>query len=265
MADLAGAVPRVEYQRAHREFLDAVAPPAAMINVVHLRRALKNGHTADSLFPEETTVVTTTTVQDDELADLTWDQEAALVTAFGPDYHVPTDYPVYGAMDAADRVENVKQCGAGTLYLAEELPEAVTVLPLLKGVTQVERSVGARAVAELDAPGCAFYATQFFTVPGARQFYGVRDRLEAIHEETDGCPVLVIGFMSPSDSVENREQSLRGLPESVTAAAGMRTWVERVEPRSSSPEEMRAAYAELAEEVEAALAAPAVTGGTASG
>lgn len=250
-ASLAGAVPRIEYQQAHRDFLGAVRPPTAMMNLVHVRRALKNGHTADSLFPERTTVVTTTTVADNRLARLLPDQEVAMIRAFGPDYHVPTDFPVYGEMDADRRRENVRRVAAGTRKLAREVD--ATVLPLIKGTTPAERAVCERVVADLDPPAATVYATQYTTVPSNRQFPAIRERLSAVEEETDGHPVLVIGYMNPDDPVQNRQHSLRAVPESVVAAAGLNQWVRAAEPRGHDPAEMRAGYADLHRGVREAL------------
>lgn len=243
-----GAIPRVEHQQAHGDFLRAVRPPAAMISVTHAERLLDDGKTAADWFPEETDVITTTTIADADLADLDWERERNLVEEFDPSYHVPTDYPTYSSMDAADRVENARRCARGTLYMADEL-EDVTVLPLVKGTTPAERAVCERVVRELDPPLAVFYGTQYFTVPGARQFYGLRDVLESVHAETGGHPLLVIGFMGTSDGVDGRNMTLSGLPDSVRAAAGLRTWLTRVEPREHDPEEMRRAYAALDEDV----------------
>lgn len=222
-----------------------------MINLVHVRRALKKGHTADSLFPDATTVVTTTTVADNRLARLLPDQEVAMIRAFDPDFHVPTDFPVYGEMDADRRRENVRRVAAGTRKLAREVD--ATVLPLIKGTTPGERAVTERVVADLDAPAAVCYATQYTTVPGNRQFPAIRERLAAIAEETDGHPVLVIGYMNPDDPVQNRQHSLRAVPDNVVAAAGLNQWVRAAEPRDRDPAGMRAGYADLHRGVREAL------------
>jgi hypothetical protein len=235
-----------------------------MMNLVHVRRALKRGHTADSLFPDRTRVVTTTTVADNRLARLLPDQEVAMVRAFGPDYHVPTDFPVYGSMDAERRRENVRRVAAGTRRLAREVD--ATVLPLVKGTTPAERAVTERVVADLDPPAAVVYATQYTTVPGNRQFPAIRERLRAVAGETDGHPLLVIGYMNPEDPVPNRQHSLRAVPDSVVAAAGLNQWVQAVEPRDRDPAGMRAGYADLHAGVRAALdAGPAYDPETAGG
>jgi len=237
-----------------------------MINVVHVRRALKRGHTAASLFPAETTVVTTTTVADNRLARVMPDQEAAMVEAFGPDYHVPTDFPVYGEMEPQRRQENVRRVAAGTRKLARDLADTdTTVLPLVKGTTPAERAVTERVVDELDPPAAVVYATQYTTVPGNRQFPAIRERVAAVAEETDDHPLLVIGYMNPDDPVQNRHHSLAALEESVVAAAGLNQWVRAVQPRERDPAAMRAGYADLHAAVREALdAGPAYDPGRAA-
>lgn len=225
-----------------------------MVNVVHTRRALKRGHTAASLFPAETTVVTTTTVADNRLARVMPDQEVAMVRAFGPDYHVPTDFPVYGEMDPDRRQENVRRVAAGTRKLARELRDTdTTVLPLVKGATGEERAVTERVVRELDPPAAVVYATQYTTVPGNRQFPAIRERVAAVAEETDDHPLLVIGYMNPDDPVQNRTHSLAALDDSVVAAAGLNQWVRAADPRERNPGAMRAGYADLHTGVREAL------------
>lgn len=251
--DVRGAIPRIQHTAAHKKFLDTVRPQFAMVSIIHARRMLKAGETAASYFPDKTSVITTTTVEDNKLAKILPDQEAAMIKAFQPDYHIPTDFPVYGDDDEEKRLENTKNVAAGTLDLRKELPESIEIIPLIKGTTFKERQYCEKVIPEIDAPLGAYYATQQFTVPGNRQFYGVKDDLEAIARETNGFPMLVLGYMNPSDPVENREASLRGLPRNVVAASGLNAWVSRVKPREHSPEEMRATFQELATDVDHAI------------
>jgi len=249
LSSLRGAVPRVEYQRSHRRFLEAVEPRAAMMGVPHARRALADGETADTLFPERTTVVTTTTVDDETLAELAPEAERSLVAEFGPDHHVPTDFPVYGRMRPERRRQNVVRCAAGTRQMHEALPE-VTVLPLLHGTTPAERAITQRVAHEIDAPMGVFYATQHTTA--ASQFPAIRADLAVLAAETD-LPLLVVGYMNPSDYSEARGHSLRNVPGAVRAAAGLNQWVQAVEPRTAEPAAMRRSYRDLERAVADAL------------
>lgn len=247
---IVGAVPRIEKQYAHRNFLEAVAPAAALINIVHVRRLLKAGHTADSWFPDPMTVLTTTTVADNRLARIDWTQELAFIKAFEPDYHLPTDYPVYGDWDPERRVENTKRCAKGTLYAAEELADSSTsVIPLIKGTNPAERYICESVAADLDADIVAKYGAQYYTVPGSGQFPALRDDVAAIADEIrDDQQIFVIGSMSPSGKF-----GVQKFPAEVCAVAGSR-WYETVEPRSASPIEMQDRWTSFQTEVLDALA-----------
>ena len=122
------------------------------------------------------------------------------------------------------------------------------LLPLMKGTTSGERGICERVAEEIEAPVAAKYGTQYMTVPGSGNYPALRRVLESIDEETGGMPMLVVGLLSPEG-----KYSLEGVPDNVVAAAGQNQWRERVSPRSSSPAEMRAAYAALDREVAAAL------------
>lgn len=270
-----GAIPRIERQQSHYEFLWAVRPPAAMTNLVHARRMLMHDESAQDFFPPETTVLVTSTIPDEDLREFSFEEELRLVRQFDPDHYLPFDFPVYGDMDADTRAEHVRQVAAGTLDMdhvlsrlsaAEasrvandlSLPRELVigesdtgVLPLIKGTSRGERAVMERTARDVDAPLMAKYATQYMTVPGSGNYPALRDDLEAIYEETAGYPMLVVGLLSPSG-----RYSLEGLPNNVVAAAGGSQWRERVSPGSSTPEEMREAYHELATEVAEALKVP---------
>lgn len=268
-----GAIPRVERQQSHYEFLWAVRPPAAMTNLVHARRMLMHDQTASDWFPPETDVIVTSTIPDDDLREFTFEDELRLVREFDPDYYLPFDFPVYGDMAAEARIDHVRQVAAGTIDMnhilsrlsAIEVTELsrkmnlprdlvvgeaeTTVIPLIKGTTRDERGLMESVGAGIDAPFMAKYATQYMTVGG--HFPALRDDLEAIEEEIAGYPMMVIGFLAPSG-----RHSLENLPENVVAAAGGRQWRQRVQPRSASPEEMRAGFQDLAVDVAEALDVP---------
>lgn len=247
-AALQGCIPRVEFQQAHHEFLQTVRPPAAMLNIVHARRLLKAGWTTDEWFPEETAVITTTTVADNQLARFSPNAEWGIVRCIEPAYHIPADFPVYGDMDPSIRMARAEAVATGTRVMHRALQGSrTTVLPLIKGTTPEERAVCYEAVEEVDPPAIVKYATQYFTVSGNRQFYGLSDALTAITAETDGeYPIITLGFLSPDG-----KYSLRELPDEVPVrgASGCPTWIKRVRPRSATATEMRNRYAKFAMKV----------------
>jgi hypothetical protein len=251
-APFRGAVPRIEKQYAHQDFLTAATPETALINIVHVRRLLKAGETADSWFPDPTTVVTTTTVADKRLAHINWSHELAFIKAFAPDFHLPTDYPVYGDMDPQRRVENTKQCAKGTRYIAAELADTTTtVIPLIKGTNAGERRICQHVARGIDAPMVAKYGTQYFTVPGSGQFPALKeDVVDITREISDDQDVFVIGAMSPSGKF-----GVQKFPDAVVAVAGARWW-DTVQPRSMPPDEMQATWSTFQGQVCDALGVP---------
>lgn len=240
-----GVVPRVEKGEAHREFVEAVEPDAVMCNVLAARRIVKDGETAESWFPAGTTVITTTTIPDDDLARLSWEREAEIVESFGPDYHIPTDYPVYGDDKPYQRIDGCRQCARGTRWMREELPATIGIIPLVKGTTPDERAICERSAAKLYPDVLAVYASQYFSAGGGGGRSRLVEDVEAIARETDDMPILIVGSASP--------WVLKELPECVVAGAGLRAWREPVAPRSSNPAEMRESYGELAGEVKEAI------------
>ena len=222
-----------------------------MVNIVHVRRLLKAGETADSWFPSETEGVTTTTVADNKLAKFQPRQEAAMIEAFGPDYHIPTDFPVYGEFDRERRVKNARRAAAGTLWMDEHLADEVTLLPLIKGTTPDERAICEEVVDRLDAPMAVKYGVQYVSVGGNGGMGTLTSDLAAIAAETNGLPILCIGPMAPGSHL-----GIQKYPPNVWAAAGTNAWVKRVEPRSSSPESMRVKYDLFANAVANALDVP---------
>lgn len=243
---LHGVIPRVQAQRAHHEFLDAVAPETVMLNLVEARKLTKRDETANSYFDTETSVIVTSTVSDRDLDLISWEKERDIIKAFAPDYHIPTDFPTYGNHSFEERIENVRLCMAGTFWMTEQLADTVTTLiPLIKGLEPAEREICYRAAAELDADYCAYYATQYFSSGQGNNVTQLVEDITAIEDEWGG-DLLLIGLLSPN--------YLSKLPETVVAAAGMNAWRTNVTPRTQTNDEMRCTFATLADDVDAALA-----------
>jgi hypothetical protein len=244
-----GALPRVQPYRAAHTFLDAAEPATALINYTDARRLLKRDETARTWFPDATTVITTTTVSDDELNLISWERELERVLAFEPDYHIPTDYSTYEDQDDADRLSNVINCMEGTLWMQRELRDAgaeTQIIPLVKGMTELERQACYRV---LDGEGfsdlCAFYATQYFTSGNGIQIDELVEDVRTLAREQDR-DILLIGLLSAN--------YLRRMPTQVVVAAGQNAWRKPMSPTTTSDEEICQQWHEIVTEVEAALA-----------
>lgn len=247
-APIVGPVVTIQRQQAHREFVRAVEPSVVIMPYVEARRVAKDGLSLAEWLPtgEATTTITTTTVADDKLERIPWKREAEKVRVLEPDYHIPTDYPVYGDDDPDQRVENCMKCAAGTAWMAEAVADTPTeIIPLVKGATPDERAICERQAGDLGVDMVALYGSQYFGVGGGGGRSGLVNVVEAVNIETNCLPMLVLGGLSPWTAGE--------LPKNVVAVSGLRAWRERVQPRSSTPEAMRYAYAELGAEVNQAL------------
>lgn len=76
MDGIIGLVPRVEAQVAHHEFIRSARPSAILVDIVDARKlAETQGETAHSYCGDETSVITTTTVSDEQLNLISWQRE----------------------------------------------------------------------------------------------------------------------------------------------------------------------------------------------
>lgn len=247
MARISGAIPRIEAQAAHIAFVNAVAPPYVMLPIDHAKRLCDDDETAASIFPEQTRVITTTTIADDLLDRLSWDKECEIIKRFAPAFHIPADHAVYGDDPSAKQADRAHRCATGTLWMADQFAEAgisTEIIPLIKGSTKSERRFGYRVCETLETNLAAVYVAQYFSGKGGHP--AVFRLLEAIETETDATlDILVIGLLST--------YYLPDAPENVVAAAGLNAWLDVVRPRSSDSSTMRERYQSLSADVNMAL------------
>lgn len=232
-----------------------------MVDLVHAGRIAMHD---DQFFPPETDVIITSTITDRKLATYTFEDELRIIHALQPKWVLPFDFPVYGDMNPEKRMEHTQQVAAGAedmQYVLSDLPDDeinrvceikdlprelvervqnTSVIPLLKGTTPEERAVVTDTATRMNAPLVAKYGVQYMTVGSNGSYPELCRDLEAIHDETDGYPTLIIGLLSPSG-----RYSLEGVPDSVVAAAGTNQWLKHVEPKQNSPAEMRDAFEEF--------------------
>jgi len=213
------------------------------IRINHVRTLVNRGETAETHFGDNTTVITTTTVNDRRLARLDWETERDLVCRFNPDYHVPCDYPVYKEDDPAERRTHVRKCLKGTIWMATQLHGVKTrVIPLLKGETAGERGLCHRVFAHLGVDYCVFYGTQYFTA--SIGFYKLLEDLRQAVSEAPRLKIMLIGLQAA--------HRLEQLPPQVVAAAGQR-WIDEVQFRKRSCNEAQQQYTVMDQNITAAL------------
>jgi len=214
-----GLIRRVQAQSAHEEFMrDFPGHDAAMLKITTVETLLRHrGQIRDTYFPDDFSVITSGVIHDDELKELRWKQERNAVEAFGPDYHIPTDYPVYGNMEKEDRIANIEKMMEGTEWMYEQLSDTpIRILPLVKGYSPEERAICYETLDKLGIQYCAYYGSQYF---GGEMGNGVNRLNEDVREAVskpgiDG--MLLIGLQAKS--------GLSKMPPEVVAAAGQR-WI----------------------------------------
>ncbi|PSQ42297.1 hypothetical protein BRD17_09060 [Halobacteriales archaeon SW_7_68_16] len=242
-----GTIARVEAQSSHREFVRAAEPEYVMLKLNHARRIVKRDMTAAEFFGEEPTVIVTSTINDTTLNLMPWEHEWEYVREFRPDYHIPTDFSIYESQEPEERRENVRECMAGTLWMRERIVDHgldVDLIPLVKGLEPEEREICYGVFRDAGFDCAAFYGTQYFTGDSGAQITQLEQDVRDIDRESD-VDVLLIGLMSAT--------YLERMPPNVVAAAGQNQWRKRINLRDDDPEEMHAAYADLADQVDEAL------------
>jgi hypothetical protein len=239
-----GTIILVERQNPHELFLQGCPPETkVLLRIDDVRRILSRGETADSFYNEELTVITTTTVHDRILGQLTWEEEAELIRAFKPDYHIPCDYPVYKHDDEDTRRKHVRNCLEGVLFVGHQLSDVKTqIIPLVKGETTDERELCYNLFETIGARYVAFYAAQYFL--SGKGFTPLLQSLQAIASEAPHLKIMVIGLQSP--------RLLAQVPPQVVAAAGQR-WINEVQLRDVPVEKSCELFGQMNREIESVL------------
>lgn len=211
-----GAIPLVEPQAAHDEFLrENEYVDAVLLKLPHVARLLRQGETARSAFPSQDIVITTTTCRDSFLSELTIAHEEQLVRAFAPDLHVACDFPTYRDTEPAVKRARIEKNLTATFNLTERLGDTETeVIPLVKGVDRLDWELYRRVFEFYDVELCAFYATQYYTDGGGLP--ELRRDVRGIASVLSGQDLFLIGALSPGH--------LQEMPPQVRSAAGLHQW-----------------------------------------
>lgn len=236
-------IPKVENNHSHRRFVNSVSPNTILLDIISARQLVKRNETAQSYFNADVDVITTTTVNDDKLQRIQWEDERDIVREFNPDYHIPTDYPIYQNESLQKRVQKINECMAGTKYFTAEFADSsTTIIPIVKGFTQTERKVCRDAIADMNPRYIVFYGTQYFL-----ESLGITQLIDDLEYITQGIDtdIFLIGLLSPN--------YIKKLPTQVVATSGLTQWKDRVKPGVKSADEMRTQYEALSSAVEKSL------------
>jgi hypothetical protein len=259
MGSIQGAVPLIYREEAHHNFVDAVHPHTALVKFNHARQYVRHDDaTAADVFPEDTRVITTTTINDTALSYLPWKEELEILREFQPDYHIPADYPTYRSSADYTLKEYVQKMAEGLLEIVDGLdkhrdefdsgpPELIPLARKYLGKTAPGESVPnpVDLGANLGLQQFAFYATQHYADGGDFKKRILKDLQMATRALPDDASLFVIGALSP--------WMVKALPPEVDAVAGLNAWRTAADPTTSSPATMRESFEELATTVNAEL------------
>lgn len=242
-----GLIRRVQVQTAHEQFMQNFpGRDSVMLKITDVETLLRKGEVSSTYFPDSFTVISSGVLHDDELLDLRWSREGYAADAFAADYHIPTDYPVYGNMAIEDRIANIEKMMEGTRWMHQHLANSKPqTLPLVKGFTPEERSICYETLRELGTPYCAYYGAQYFGGEMGNGISKLNKDVREVVSELDLDGLLLIGLLS--------ENGLEKMPPEVVAAAGKNQWIKRSGLRDLPVNESQQKYIDWREEAEAAL------------
>jgi len=222
--------PESKHPRSIRRSSRQFKPPFILIKLNDAATLVNRGETAASYFPEAQTVITTTTIRDADLAELTYRDEFDILTRFNPDIHIPADESIYQRHTPSERLNRITRSLEGYLHVTNLLEEHVSeftttppsTVPLLQGLTPDEYEHRFNVFEELDVPMAAYYAVQYFSGNNPRTG-DLLSTLETIDAHApDELSLLIIGGIGPELTAQ--------YPDRVDAAAGFAQWFGRVDP-----------------------------------
>ncbi len=216
-----------------------------MMGIDEAEKLLNTGEIFSSYFCPNVDFITTSTIHDQPLGELRWTQEANIVSTLRPQYHIPTDYWVYGDMDPQDRKSNIEDMMDGTKWLTHQLTDKeTTVIPLMSGVTREERNICYRTFEELGISYAAIYGAQYFGGSMGNGINKLNNYIREIVSEYEFDGLLLIGLQSAA--------YLQRLPPEVVAAAGLR-WISQSNLRNSPIEQSVTRFGQWKQKPEAQL------------
>jgi len=241
---IAGCIARVEPTAYYQQFLETVRPEWAMLKLHHVSQLVDNGETATTWAPH-TNLITTSTINDPRLEELSWEEERDIIRAFKPERHIPTDVSVYRDQSTSTRVAGIKNCLTGAAYMQSEFADIDTeIIPLFKGYTRSERNLSLQGIDTLGVDRAAIYVSRYFSGNRGNNRKRLFHHLKK-YAKHDMPPVVLIGLLSP--------RYLERVPDYVVAASGQNQWRKRYDPDTQTEREAQKEYNTLSEDVIEAL------------
>lgn len=247
-----GAVAAIEGNyNDHDTFVEAVEPDWILLKIHHAKAIYTagaegafDGTTASEWAPDNTNVLTTSTIQDHILDGYSINEEKQFIEEFEPDAHVAADISVYDSFDPPRRAELIQEYMKKAIWFDNELEAETLVIPQLKGFSNQEREICYRGFDHFDHNYVAYYLGQLFTSSSPERFDSVRDNIIHAHKNRD-IEMLLIGLLGP--------EFLKDLPSCVIAGSGMNAWNSRLDLEDASPQRCQRVWEEIEADVFDAL------------
>lgn len=243
-----GVVRRVQPQTKHEEFMrHGNNQDTVMMKVPDVETLLNaRGQTRTRYFPDNYTVISSGIINDEDLSKLRWTRELLAVKCFGPEYHIPTDYPYYGDMPEKERKANLRKMMSGAKWMAQQLSNTETkVIPLIKGYSPEERSICYEAIREISPKYCAIYGSQYF---GGSMGNGINKLNRHVREIVSEVGIENILLIGPQ-----YKKGVEKLPPEVKATAGQSSWIKKSKLREVPIPVAHSRYLDWKSEIESAL------------
>jgi len=219
-----GAIGLVEPTiNSHEKFIRAAEPEWILVKLHHARQLYdKTGMTAGEWAPSNTSVLTTSTIQDVHLRHIQISDEKEIVDNFEPDMHIGGEVSAYRNEPRYRRIDLINRSMTNAIWLNGEVDADTTIVPIIKGITVQEHNLTYRALEYFDHNMAAFYGTQHFTKKGnnIKQLLTELHHIQAEvdHQERD-FSLILIGLLA---------QALQNVPPIVIASSGMNAWLNRI-------------------------------------
>lgn len=240
--EIKGYISQLENQTKHDRFLQLVSSAqTVLIKINHARALVNKGIDADDYAGKNRTVITTTTIMDEKLENLSWIEELDIIEKFNPDCHIAVDCPTYREHSKDQRMDNLKLYLQGLIWMEENL-KSVKILPLIKGETKSERKLTKQVLDYFDYEYAVFYVTQYLSV--GEKHLKVIGKINRIANEFNDKKIIVMGLQSP--------RYVQKYASNVEAVSGQR-WRNIADPKKYTEEEVIENFRELSLNVEEAL------------
>jgi len=225
-----------------------------MLHLDGAKQLLKrsNLETAKSVFPEQTTIVTsairlsshrpslhTTTSYENRM------EEAEVVEEFEPAYHIPADPPQYVECGRErGEIEPNQRLFGETRWMHNRLQDCNTeIVPCVRCWSAFNSGCFDSLLDEIDPPSISYTVTAL----ESRSARAWGDTTADSHTPPVDCPLLIIGCMEPDALIEKK------VPENTVGAAGLHHWRQQVQPEHQTKAEITRSFDELQANVSAVL------------